>query len=365
MPWEASAGATVRTRASARRGKVSLELYSQVDFKTKDSRMELEELRRPLIVRAVSQVQRYFQHLRPLGYLDAEDGTAMGSLLVDSVAAFKKGSSRGARSMMGRLALSVMMEKNAAMRELHKENTWFSSMLIKVLDNKPAPPSTVDKRLEELSEADGMKIGKSLAAMLIANATPSAAVDEWTRAFPSMKEFAKKTPFFQPFMETVAQRQLQAADWGLKFRVGLGASISVLDMGSDVFVISELFAAGESGKAWGIIVMIALNVIFQLWIVHFQKHKRPKLMAREMLLTLMFLKPAVDALRVVGGRIHREHYETIPPYQELLATKTAEVRTFLPLPTPLLLLTPDAGTLRGAAGCLHSGGLHHHARRQR
>ncbi|GMI34546.1 hypothetical protein TeGR_g7087, partial [Tetraparma gracilis] len=70
-PWEASAGATVRTRASARRGKVSLELYSQVDFKTKESRMELEELRRPLTVRAVSQVQRYFQHLRLPEDLDA------------------------------------------------------------------------------------------------------------------------------------------------------------------------------------------------------------------------------------------------------------------------------------------------------
>ena len=172
-PWEASAGATVRTRASARRGKVSLELYSQVDFKTKDSRMELEELRRPLTVRAVSQVQRYFQHLRLPEDLDAEDGIAMANLLVDSVAAFKKGSSWSARSKMGRLALSVMMEKNAAMRELHKENPWFSSMLIKVLDNKPAPPSTVDMRLEELTEADGRKIGKSLVTSLLASTTAS------------------------------------------------------------------------------------------------------------------------------------------------------------------------------------------------
>ncbi|GMI50365.1 hypothetical protein TeGR_g2327, partial [Tetraparma gracilis] len=146
------------------------------------------------------------------------DGIAMANLLVDSVAAFKKGSSWSARSKMGRLALSVMMEKNAAMRELHKENPWFSSMLVKVLGNKPAPLSTVDKRLEELTEADGRKIGKSLAAMLLANTTAAAAVDEWTRAFPSMKEFAEKTPFFRPFMDKVATQQLQVADWGMKFR---------------------------------------------------------------------------------------------------------------------------------------------------
>lgn len=40
---------------------------------------------------------------------------------------------------MGRLALSVMMEKNLALRELHKEHAWFSPMMVKIFSG--APPS--------------------------------------------------------------------------------------------------------------------------------------------------------------------------------------------------------------------------------
>jgi hypothetical protein len=175
-----------------------------------------------------------------------------------------------------------------------------------------------------------------MAAMLIGNATADRAVDEWIRAIPSMKEFAEKAPFFRPFMETVATQQLQAADWGLKFRVGLGAAFSVLDMGSDVFMVSKLFAAGDTVKAWAIIIMIALNICFQLLLVHFQKYKRPKIMVKEMLLTILCLKPAVDARRLIGGG-EKEYYEQMSPFFENMFTKVFEVRPLSdPLPSTLI-----------------------------
>jgi hypothetical protein len=345
--------------------KTIVDLYTQLDFKTR-SGMEPEELRRPLTVRAVSQVQRYFQHLRPLEDMDAEDGDAMGIMLIDSIDAFKKNNSSGTMSALGKLALTVMMEKNAALRGLHRDFAWFSPVLIKVLENKPAPASTVGKRLEELTAADGGKIGKSMSAMLIANATAAAAVDEWIRAYPSMKEFAEKMPFFRPFMEKVAAQQLQAASFGLKFRVGLGAAFSSLDMGSDVVVVSELFAAGETGKAWAVVAMVAVNLVVQLWIVFTQKRKRPKIMAREMLLTVACLKPALDALGVVSGK-EQEHFEPFPPQGELMLTKVAEVshtRPQSPLP-PHPPPNHHAGILRGAAGSLHPGRLRNHSHQQR
>jgi hypothetical protein len=178
-----------------------------------------------------------------------------------------------------------------------------------------------------------------MAAMLLANASAAAAVDEWVRAFPSMKEFAEKAPFFRPFMETVATQQLQAADWGLKFRVGLGAAFSVLDMGSDGFVVSELFAAGDTVKAWAIIIMIALNILFQLQLVYVQKHKRPKIMVKEMLLTILCLKPAVDARRLIGGG-EKEYYEALSPFSENTLTKVYEVSPLSDLPTLYPYLTP-------------------------
>jgi hypothetical protein len=114
-----------------------------------------------MTVRAVAQVQRYFQNQRALEDLDREDGLAMGYMLVDSLGVFKKGTPRGrGRTGMGRLALSVMMEKNVALKEIGKKWKWFAPMLTRMLENKPLPPASVSKRLTELDEKDGIKIGK-------------------------------------------------------------------------------------------------------------------------------------------------------------------------------------------------------------
>jgi hypothetical protein len=101
-------------------------------------------------------------------------------------------------------------------------------------------------------------------------------------------------------------------------------------------VVSELFATGESGKAWAIIIMIALNILFQLQLVYAQKHKRPKIMVKEMLLTILFLKPAVDARRLIGGG-EKEYYEAMSPFLENMFTKVYEVRPLSdPLPSTLI-----------------------------
>jgi hypothetical protein len=84
----------------------------------------------------------------------------MGNMLMDSMAAYRQGNSMSTRSKMGRLALSVMMEKNSALREAHFKYAWFSQLLVKVLNNAPAKPSSVSKNVGELGEVDGKRIGK-------------------------------------------------------------------------------------------------------------------------------------------------------------------------------------------------------------
>ncbi|GMH50931.1 hypothetical protein TrRE_jg485, partial [Triparma retinervis] len=71
--------------------------------------------------------------------------------------------------------------------------------------------------------------------------------------------------------------------------------------------------------------MIVLNIFFQLGVVFLQRRKRPKLMAWDMLLTILCLKPAQDAFRVVGGE--RESYERLEPASELMVTKMFETFT--------------------------------------
>jgi hypothetical protein len=299
-----------------------------MDFKTNSVVMENEKMCRPMTVRAVSQVQRYFQNLRKLDELDVEDGTAMGTMLMDSMDAFVVGCSRSNRQAMGRLAVTAMMEKNRALRELHGRYKAFAPMLINILRNRLAPPCKVNKPLADITEADGRKIGKTMSSLIIGNLTAAAAVDEFILTFPSMRELDERHSFFRPFLEVVARKKLATADLGLKFRVFLGASFSVLDMGSDVFMVTELFAVGETAKARAILIMIVLNIFLQLMAVFVQRRKRPRLMAWDMLLTILCLKPAQDAFRVVGGE--QEFYEKLTPYSEMLITKFIEVSPFVP-----------------------------------
>ena len=312
--------------------KSTIELYAQMDFKTHSVVMENEKLCRPMTVRAVSQVQRYFQNLRKLDELDVEDGTAMGTMLMDSMDAFMVGCSRSNRHAMGQLAVTVMMEKNRALRDLQNRYKAFAPMLINILRNRLAPPCKVNKPLADITEADGRKIGKTMSSLIISNLTAAAAVDEFILTFPSMRELDERYSFFRPFLEVVTRKKLATADLGLKFRVFLGASFSILDMGSDVFIVTELFEAGENIKARAILIMIVLNTICQLYVVFLQRRKRPRLMAWDMLLTIFCLKPAQDAVRVIRGE--QEFYETLEPAIELRMTKMLEVSPFI-IPAPI------------------------------
>ncbi|GMH61058.1 hypothetical protein TrST_g370 [Triparma strigata] len=312
------------------RGPITtLELYTHLDFKTgakskRHFRYWHHHLYRPLTVRAVSQVQRYFQHLRPLENLDYEDGTSMATLLLDSVSAFEVGTSWGNRAKMGRLALSVMMEKNDALREVHARNPWFSPMCVSVLKSKTSPPRTVNKKLQDLSAADGVKVGKSLISFIITNTSARAAVDEFILKYPSMREYDRQNEFFRTFLETIATHTLKSATFGMKFRVMLGASLSTMDMVTDVFVINSYFKSGESSTASVMLLLLLLNVLFQLMLVFIQTRKAPrKVMAKEILLTLCGLKHARNAYRVAMDE--RRDYELLSPIWDLLLTVLGEV----------------------------------------
>ena len=51
-------------------------------------------------------------------------------------------------------------------------------MCVSVLKSKTSPPRTVNKKLQDLSAADGVKVGKSLISFIITNTSARAAVDE-------------------------------------------------------------------------------------------------------------------------------------------------------------------------------------------
>ena len=110
------------------------------------------------------------------------------------------------------------------------------------------------------------------------------------------------------------------------FRVGIGAALSTIDAMTDIYVISTYYDAESlRGQANAMLAMLMANIIIQLLFVLAQyKKKNWKVKLREMRLTLLFLRPAVDGFRVSTN--HEDKEATMNPLVEMICNK---VRTFI------------------------------------
>ena len=80
-------------------------------------------------------------------------------------------------------------------------------------------------------------------------------------------------------MRTISLRLaqlLQSSNLGLKWRVGLGAGLSIMDMLSDAGVINTYQASGNTSEAYSLIAMIGSNMAVQLLITYAQNLKKSK-----------------------------------------------------------------------------------------
>lgn len=59
----------------------------------------------------------------------------------------------------------------------------------------------------------------------------------------SMDELFIKSPAVESMMVTISQEMLKTAPWGLIWRVGLGAALSILDLGTDLERLHAYFSA--------------------------------------------------------------------------------------------------------------------------
>ena len=100
-------------------------------------------------------------------------------------------------------------------------------------------------------------------------------------------------------MLVIARNLLRDSDYGMTLRVGTGALLSTVDAGTDIFVIQRYYKQSLYSKANTLLAMILFNMFVQLIIAagQFKKHTW-KVKLKELLITLFFLRPAVDAFRV-------------------------------------------------------------------
>ena len=105
------------------------------------------------------------------------------------------------------------------------------------------------------------------------------------------------------------------------WRVSVGAALSMLDAATDIFVISKYYnTEGLRGQANAMLAMIATNMVGQIIILLAQyKKKSWKVKAKEILISLFFLRPAVDAYRVSTN--YEDSESTVDPLAEMIFNK--------------------------------------------
>jgi len=271
----------------------------------------------------VTEVQEYFQALRGLEEWDAYDAKAVGEVLCIKTEA-EKHPDKGEDKQSARMR--ELFKKYLGLSEISRKYEFFQPMMARAVRITLKPVGDVKSKLCVVSAKEGRKIGEGLAMALANNLTAEAGVDEWILKYSrSLGELDRTEAWFRPMLNTVAKRLLGEVSWGLKMRVTMGAGLSMLDMTTDIFVIVGYIGEDETkGYGYSLLWMVVAGMVLLLLSVVGQNWKKPQVMAKEMLIVMTGLKPAVDCGRVCAGREMEEHH-TFDVKTELVITKAAEM----------------------------------------
>jgi len=112
---------------------------------------------------------------------------------------------------------------------------------------------------------------------------------------------------------------------GMKFRVYFGATISLLDVYTDIEAIVRFFKEGNDHFAYANIAFVGVSLLVQLLVTYLQNKKRGwKVVAYEELIVICMIKPAIDAKRLASGAIQEEN-TLFDPQTENTIAKCAEM----------------------------------------
>jgi hypothetical protein len=88
-------------------------------------------------------------------------------------------------------------------------------------------------------------------------------------------------------------------------RLALTATVSVVDVGSDLYSVSIYYRAGRTGLASGLLSTVLLSMLFQMMIVCVvHRHHGKLVLTVEILLVLSGMKPFIDVWRMVHGHVN-------------------------------------------------------------
>ena len=235
-----------------------------------------------------TDIQQYFQEQRGLEDWDADDGRAVGEVMCVATREERRRENR--ESKVG-ARMRELIKKQKGLGEIAEKYEFFPSLITRVVENKLRLAGAVDAPLCDVSKKEGRAMGRGLAMAMATNLTAEAGVDEWVLKYKCLGEVDRTEAWFRPMLNVVAERLLGEVSWGLKMRVIMGAGLSILDMGTDAFVIVGYMGRGETkGYAGILLTMVLASLALQLLTVFVQNKKKPWMMATEMLVVLTGLK---------------------------------------------------------------------------
>ena len=120
----------------------------------------------------------------------------------------------------------------------------------------------------------------------------------------AVRELFEKHMALEAAFVEMAQEVIRTAPWGLMWRVGLGAMLSVVDIITDINVTLS-FRNNEKQAVYYIAMLISLgcSLVFQLFFTIIQnKGRSASALLTEMMWAVIFLKSPRDAYKVRAAK---------------------------------------------------------------
>jgi len=140
-----------------------------------------------------------------------------------------------------------------------------------------------------------------------------------------MFELFSQNPWLPSCLEQISLHLIELTPFGLKARMVFGASLSCLDVISDLGVTKMYYDEGRGSLATITLSLIGLSACLQCGLVYINNKAKPAgTLMKELLITITFTKPIVDAYRVANGKIQQPG-EVLSPLSDMLGTKMCEI----------------------------------------
>jgi len=180
-------------------------------------------------------------------------------------------------------------------------------------------------KMENWKEHECACVGKSVATFIRKRKTGDAAFDAWSLHYPQLNALFMDTPGLGVFLLVFFNNLLRDSIYGTVLRVSVGAFLSMLDGGTDIYTISTYYQSEElTWQANAMLAMVSINMFAQILNVLAVYQKHPwQTKVKEILICLTFLRPAVDAYRVSTN--HEDKLANVDPLQEMIINKCVEV----------------------------------------